>query len=263
MSQSQFRLAISVGLLLLICIIGAYLLIYVPIKDHNESMIETDEDTYNYESNTITTIINYLEYESSYENFFSLVGTQTEYDNIVDTLNTLIVLEESEKINIAKITDINQLLNEDATFYAKARNGDYLIVLPDSQRVLIYDDTNKEVINFSSYSIKVDLIPDNQIPDSEKPLTIELRSVTSITDDTIAQVEEALIGASTNYSIEGKTKAANDNYEGITLVLLSRSSKPMLSQNIVAHTGTNNILEKLPYGEETSSADIVIILGKQ
>lgn len=189
--------------------------------------------------------------------------TSEEYNQIVEELKSLIVVGEDERLNIARVDKPEVLKDQDPKFYADVLLGHYLVVLPKSQRVLIYDKDNKKIVNFSSYTIKVDLIPDDQIPASEIPLSIEIRSVEGVSAETVAQVEEALKNASANYSITSTGQATNQDYEGITLVLLNREAKPKLSQNIVAHTGTNNILDQLPEGESSSQADVVLILGVQ
>ncbi len=190
-------------------------------------------------------------------------NTSEEYNEIVEELKSLIVVGEDERLNIARVDKPDVLKEQDPKFYADVQIGQYLVVLPKSQRVLIYDKENKKIVNFSSYTIKVDLIPEDQIPESEKPLTIEIRSVSDVTEETVTQVQGALTNASPSYSITGTSKTNGEGYEGITLVLLNRDAKPKLSQNIVAHTGTNNILDQLPEGEAGSEADVVIILGNQ
>jgi len=184
-----------------------------------------------------------------------------EYNEIVTNIKSLVEIGPDEKINVARIDNPEVLQTQNAKFYAEVKAGQYLVVLPNSQRVLIYDKDLNKIVNFSSYTIKVEIIPEEEIPDSEKPLTIEIRYTADVTAETLDQVKTALQEASNNYIIEVLTQTTN-SYEGLTIVLLNREAKPMMSQNIIAHSGTNSIAETLPEGEEASTADVVLILGK-
>ena len=65
---------------------------------------------------------------------------------------------------------------------------------------------------------------------------------------------------STNYKVLAVNKTTN-SYEGIKLILLKQAAKPKMSQNIIAHVGTNEIAEIMPENEANSSADVVIFIG--
>lgn len=198
--------------------------------------------------------INYYQLREDYN------AESEEYDEITDAVKTFINIDDEEEVRVAKITDVEQLREQNPQFYNEAKNGQYLVVLPETQRVLIYDKETGKIVNFSSYNIEVDVIPESQISDSEKPLTIEIRVSKDSIQGVGAEVESQLEELSSNYQIIKQSTTLN-SYRGITLVLLKNASKPSMSQNITAHVGTTSISEKLPDGEEGSTADVVIIIG--
>ncbi|MDQ6985397.1 MAG: hypothetical protein Q9M91_05640 [Candidatus Dojkabacteria bacterium] len=184
---------------------------------------------------------------------------------IVDSLKSVIEIGEDEQVNLQPITDSNieELRAQDPAFYEKAQAGQYLVVLPTSQRVVLYDFNKTKVVNFSSYTIRVELIPEEEIPAEEKPLNIEIRYSSAVTEEAIGQLTDALVQLSPNYNVVSTAKLASDDYNGFSLVLLSQEDKPGMSQNIVAHVGTNRISSDMPEGEApaTAGTDAVIIVG--
>ena len=183
-----------------------------------------------------------------------------EFKEITENIKTLINISEDEEVRVAKITDLEKLKEQNEQFYKDAKNGQYLVVLPESQRVLIYDTESKKIVNFSSYNIQVELIPEDQIEATEKPLTIEIR-VDGQAEAGIGEgIKSGLEKLSTNYKVLAVNKTTN-SYEGIKLILLKQAAKPKMSQNIIAHVGTNEIAEIMPENEANSSADVVIFIG--
>ena len=107
-----------------------------------------------------------------------------EFKVVTEEVKALINISDDEEVRVAKITNIEELKGQNAAFYKNAKNGQYLIVMPESQRVLVYDQETGKIVNFSSYNITVDLIDEAKISDSEKPLTIEVRAEQG-TDDAV------------------------------------------------------------------------------
>ncbi len=206
---------------------------------------------------TITTILLYLMYTNLKD---ETDPNQKDFNTVTTNVKKLINIEEDEKINVARIDNVDTLRQENANFYKNAANGQYLVVLPKSQRVIIYDKATNRIVNFSTYSIKVDVIPEDQIDTAEKPLTVEIRYAMNVTEQTVENVKNALESASQNYEVIATTQTDND-LEGLTVTLLNRQEKPKMSQNLIAHSGTNSITENLPDGEAPSDADAVILLG--
>ncbi len=214
----------------------------------------------------VCSILGFLYYDSKQENEElkgSVAGQSSkEYQEILTAVKSLVNVADNERVNIAKIDNSEDLKKENPVFYKDVVNGHYLIVFPETQRVMIYDKENTKIINFSSYTIQVELIPEEEIDASEKPLNIELRYSSSVSLETVNQVKDLLTKASSNYNFIN-ANPTTQTYEGITVVLLNKKAKPKMSQNIVAHAGTTNVIEELPSGEAGAAegTDVVIILG--
>lgn len=206
---------------------------------------------------TITSAVLYLMYRDLKN---ETDPDQKAFNTVITNVKELVNIEGDEKINVARIDNIETLRTQNTNFYKNAENGQYLVVLPKSQRVVIYDMETDRIVNFSTYSIKVDVIPEDQIDASEKPLTIELRYAPNVTEQSVENVKKALETASQNYEVMATTQT-DSNLTGLTVVLLNREEKPKMSQNLIAHSGTNSITENLPEGEAPSDADAVILLG--
>lgn len=190
-------------------------------------------------------------------------SSSAEYNEMVSKIRKLVAIPEDEKVNIARIDNADTLKQQNPDFYKDVKQGHYLVVMPSSQRVLIYDKEQNRIVNFSSYSIKVEIVPEKDIDPAEKPLTIEIRATSFADQAKVAQLTDALKKTSPNYKVTVvKNSDKNPDFKGIQVVLLNRQRKPKMSQNIIAHVGSNNIIEKLPEGESSSNADVVLIVGR-
>lgn len=211
-------------------------------------------------------VLGYLYFDSKSENIKlkkneqNIEQTSEEYKEITALVGDLVDLAEDENLNIARVDDPKVLIQQNQEFYKDVKEGHYLVVMPKSQRILIFDKEKNKIVNFSSYSIKVELIPEDNIPASEKPLNIEIRHTGTVDQQTIERVEQVLREASQSYNIVGISQT-NVNHTGFSIVLLNRQNKPNMSQNIIAHSGTNTIHETLPAGEASTNADVVLLIG--
>lgn len=183
-----------------------------------------------------------------------------EYQEILDAINSLVDIDSEERVNVARIDKPEDLIAQNPTFYNGVQAGQYLVVFPTSQRVMVFDKEANKIVNFSSYSIKVELIPEDEISESEKPLEIELRYTSNVTEETVDQVVATLEEASENYIITETNETFLTYDEPLSVYLLNRTAKPKMSQNLVAHVGSREVNETLPSGESSSTADAVVIL---
>jgi len=186
--------------------------------------------------------------------------SEKKFEEVSNSVKKLMNIDESEEMRVAEINNIDELKAQDEKFYKEARNGHFLIVLAESQRVLIYDKELNRIVNFSNYTIAVDPIPEDKIPESEKPLNIEIRAEESITDAQIIEVEEAINNLGANYEVIGSTRTTIDYTEG-NIFVLNQQNKPNLSQNIIAYLKASGAKTQLPDGEKSTNADVVILLA--
>jgi hypothetical protein len=189
-------------------------------------------------------------------------STSSQYQEILDLVGKIVKLPTDDKVSVAYIDNVDLLKKQNAEFYKDIEVGQYLIIFPKASKVIIYDKTKDMIINFSSYVIQVSPVAEDKIPSTEKPFNVEIRYIKGTTQETKDKITSLLQKSSSSYKISFK-EADLDNYTGYTVVLLNRTSKPNMSQNIVAHTGINNTLEKLSEDESPSTADALIIIGKQ
>ena len=196
-----------------------------------------------------------------------VAGAQTadEAQEVIDSVRDLLEIPETENINVARADDTESLREQNPTFYRDLVQGQYVVVLTNSQKVLIYDKGLDKIINFSTYTIDPQLIPEEDIEASEKPLRIEIRYVEGIETEAANNIQTRLEELSENYSIVGKTRSQISDHEGIIMVALNREAKPNMTLNLqnqlLANVINKQILEEMPEGEPDSTADVVVILG--
>lgn len=182
------------------------------------------------------------------------------FTEVEASIKTLIEIDEDEQVNIALVEATADLKRENPEFYTDLEVGHFVIVLPDSQRVLIFDRDSNQIINFSNYTLQVPLIPESSIPDSQKPLSIEIRYAKSSGDLDRQTFEDSLKSTSPSYDIIATTETSID-YHGITIVLLNQEEKGLISNNFIAHVGTNQVTTQIPEGELTTGADVLLLVG--
>lgn len=212
-------------------------------------------------------VTSYLYYSALQENKelkeSSVAGTSTDQEvtKVVENLKKLVEIDPNEKLNIEKVTNIEKFTEQDPEFYKNLQIDQYVVVLPDSQRLLIFDAKLNKIMNFSNYTLNVEIIPEDKIATTEKPFYIEIYTTSSVTNQQVEDVKSALTKLSSNYIIKEVKQALKTDYQGVQVVLLNTKNKPSMSQNFLGHVGTNKISEKMPDGETASTADGVIILG--
>lgn len=182
---------------------------------------------------------------------------------IFNALGKLIQLDEDEQVNIQEVTtqNIEAIRSQDPIFYADLSVGNYVVYIPQDQKVLIFDYAGNKLVNFSNYTIQP--IPEDQIAETEKPLNIELRYVGSVSEEVKTNVKDAMTQLSQNYNIVSELDTASDDYEGLSVVLLNQEEKPNMSFNLLAQV-RGTVLQELPEGEAEVSegVDAVVIIGE-
>jgi hypothetical protein len=181
---------------------------------------------------------------------------------IINDLANVIFLNNDEVVKVALIQNADELKKANPDFYKNAQNGDYYVVLPETSRVLIYRETENKVINFSTFTLNISPIDESLIPESEKPLSIEIRYATNITEAELNLIKSDILTKSDLYNVIATNQSTNDIPSGLSLVLLNYENKPNLIQNFIADTKINAISQKLPSEEPSSSADLIIFVSK-
>lgn len=183
---------------------------------------------------------------------------------VVQSLDSLLVIDESEDISVVRIENPDALREQSELFYRNAEVGQYLVVLENTQKILIYDREDNIIVNFSTFNINPDLIPDEDIPSSEKPLRVEIRYSKEVTDSQLEYLQEDISRMSDHYEIT-KISETDLEYIGYNLVILDKDAKPNLTSNfknqLFSSPGRKEELNILPDGESDSDADVILIVG--
>lgn len=75
---------------------------------------------------------------------------KAEVESIVAEVSKLIVLPD-EQPTIATVTDVEKL--KDQAFFAKAKNGDKVLIYTEAKKAILYDPVNKKIVEVAPINI--------------------------------------------------------------------------------------------------------------
>jgi len=195
-----------------------------------------------------------------------------EATKIKDSAGKLMLLPEDVEPQIATITDIDKLREENPEFYKNAENGDNLLIYP--QKAIIYSPSRNIIVNVAPIirqpagdSVKPETEP-KKPPEEEKieesttePLTVELRNGTTqagLAETYESQIKENL---GENFKVVKKGNATMGGiYTGIVVYDLTGGKKGG-TVKALADGLSATIETTLPTGEISSDAEVVVIIG--
>jgi len=187
-----------------------------------------------------------------------LNAKQTE--ELLAKVSKLVVLPNEKNPVVATINDV-EVLAATQDFYKDANNGDKLIIFTQSRKAIIYNEAQNKLINVGPilYNSSSGQVTSQTIPADR--LTIDLRNGTK-TSDLGVQTRDTL---ASNYSflIIRLAKAANANYTETTIVDQTKDDKKADIVNALQKQLNAKVVKELPVNETTSSAEVVVILGKK
>jgi hypothetical protein len=76
---------------------------------------------------------------------------QAQADKVIAEVEKLMTLDTPPQPTVAQIVDVTKLQAQNPTFYAKAKNGDYLIVTPT--RAVLFDEQQNLILNVAQVQI--------------------------------------------------------------------------------------------------------------
>ncbi len=76
---------------------------------------------------------------------------QEETQTLLDKVGRLVVLPEGEQPTIATVSDAERL--KDQPFFAKAKNGDKVLIYPNARKAILYDPISDKVIEIAPVNI--------------------------------------------------------------------------------------------------------------
>lgn len=214
-----------------------------------------------------------------------------EIKNIVAQVEKLIMLPKDELPTIATVTDKTKL--NDQPFFAKVENGDRLLVYKNNKKAYIYRPSINKIIDVGP--VNTSELNNNQTPNtilskiSPTPNSLKLspspKTSTSTPTPTIINTPTPTVSKKVTVAVFNGTKTAGwasltqqkieenmsqievikkgdakNDYSEILIVDIN-GNKSTADQ--LANLLSGKVVSSLPSGELSSSADIVILLGKQ
>lgn len=193
----------------------------------------------------------YLYYQKSQVQLNPNLNTQDEVKKVVAKVSKLIDLPVGEEPTVATVTDITKL--KDQSFFAKAKNGDKVLIYTNAKKAILYDPTLNKVLDVAPINIG------SSSAQTLAPAKIALRNGTTTVGLT-TKVELELKKTIANLNVVSKENAKIQDYEKTTIILINDSFKDeaaLIAKALNATIGT------LPAGEvKPPDADVLIILGK-
>ncbi len=176
-------------------------------------------------------------------------ATQEKIKTTVDKVGKLIALP-SETPTLATITDVSKL--KDQPFFAKAKNGDKVLIFTQAKRAILYRESENKIIDVAPINIGTSSAVQSQ------QAKVALTNGTGVAG-VAAKVGTQMSTAFPGVRIVSKTDAKG-NYDKTIVVVLNDGAKTVadnLAKNLGGDVGSLPSKENRP-----SNADILIIIGK-
>ena len=203
----------------------------------------------------------YRQYQKSQNLLTSKSSSLADSQNkeIVAAVGKLFELPTNEQPTIATVSDKTKLENQ--PFFAKAQNGDKVLIYSQNKQAILYRPSMNKIISIGTIN------PASSSPASGSPTaspasknpTIELYNGTK-TIGLTTTAENAIKAKLPNADIKDKDNASNQNYENTIIVDLSGNQSKYAKDLAVILGG--KVVSTLPSGEVKPNTDILVILGK-
>lgn len=200
--------------------------------------------------------------------------TDNQVSRIVERIGKFMVLPENETPTVVVVRDAEN--SQQQAFYKGVKNGDVLVVY--SKTAILYDPVNNKLLNVSPLSRseatpQPSASPDAQASGSPSASVAASPSTTPVTPEKVTvdvrngTSTPGLAGSTANdlkkfsWVTIGKLGDAVGSYKATVLVDLSKGTKPGAVAELAKKLGITAVTE-LPKGEQSTSADILVIVGK-
>lgn len=174
---------------------------------------------------------------------------QDEVRKLVVEVGKLIDLPTSEEPTVVTVTDVSKLASQ--PFFAKAKNGDKVLIYTNAKKAILYDPQTKKIIDTAPINVGS---PSAQVSVPK----VVLRNGTQTTG--LTTKVETEIKKTIQVDVTIKENASKNNYDKTIIVIMNNSAKD-IAESIAKVL--NASVGDLPTGEEKpAGADILVILGK-
>jgi hypothetical protein len=190
--------------------------------------------------------------------------SEQQVNEVISRVSRFIVVPEDEQPTVAVLRD-TAALAERQPFYRGAKDGDILIIY--SSRAIIYDPKVNKLVHVGPIT-RTDTTPTpsasaspstsaTPVPEPEK-VTVDVRNGTTTAGLAGATATELKKNA---WVTIGKVSDASGSFTATSIVDLSKGTKPGAVAALQKLLG-GTVVTELPKGEASSTADIVVIVGK-
>lgn len=186
-----------------------------------------------------------------------------EVTTLIDKVGKLMELPSNEAPTIATVSDITKLTGQ--TFFAKAKNGDKVLIFTQAKEAVLYRESVNKIIqvapvNLGSATSAANLKPSSaagQITPIPATITVAIYNGTT-TSGLANKADNIITQAMPNATIIEKGDAKG-NYSKTEVVDLSGNQNQVATQ--IAKLLGGSVSISLPDGEAKAGADILVILG--
>lgn len=182
-------------------------------------------------------------------------ASQKELKKILDNIAKFMELPGGEQPSVASVVDKEKL--KDQPFFAKAENGDKVIIYTQAKKAILYRPKTNKVIDVTVVNVGSDALKADGEGKSLKT-RVALYNGTTINGLT-RSAEKRLKDKLNEVEITARENAKKDTYQKTLVIPLSEKFKEAALQLIQA-LGVGQ-QAKLPEGEEKFDTDVIVILG--
>lgn len=185
--------------------------------------------------------------------------TQRDVEQTIAAVARVATVPQNETPTVATVTDKQKLENE--PFFAQAENDDRVLIYQDARMAYLYRPSSKKLVAIAPLSLATPTLTPAPVPvttESSDTFTITLYNGTQVSGLTF-RAEERFKAANSAVSVIDKANAAQDTYEK-SILTIQNQKKASDIQAFAQKFGYE--IAPLPSGEKSTSADALLILGK-
>lgn len=177
------------------------------------------------------------------------IASKEEAKKLVEKVSKLVDLPQAEEPIVATVTDSEKLKSQ--SFFAKAKNGDKVLIYTQAKRAYLYDSQADKILEIAPINIG------DQTAQIENVRVVLRNGTTTVglTNKIEPEVKKALA----NSEIVAKENAAKTDYEKTIVIVIDQGKKSQAEQLSKALGATVSVL---PEGEIRPDAAILVIVGR-